>query len=69
MNPTFNHKWVYGKMHNWRLRGCKKNDNQTKSKSTTCLEGSTPNGGAITFEYHVGIAYNHHFGVYGQDRK
>jgi hypothetical protein len=56
-------------MHNWKLRGCKKNDNQTKTQSTTWVEGSTPEDGAITFEHHVGIAYNHHFGVYGQDRK
>jgi len=69
MNPTSNHKWVYGRMHNWRLSGCKENDNQTKSKRTTWVEDSTPKVGAIYIEHHVGIAYNHNFGVYGQDRK
>jgi len=47
-----NRKWIYGIMHNWRSKGCKKDVGQVKGKSTIWLKGSTPNCGFITFEHH-----------------
>ncbi len=45
------HKWIYGTMHNWRSKGCKKDVSQVKGKNTIRLKGSTPNHGFIAFEH------------------
>jgi hypothetical protein len=47
-----NHKWIYGIMHNWRSKGCKKDVSKVKGKNTIQLKGSTPNCGFIAFENH-----------------
>jgi hypothetical protein len=50
--PLHSHKWIYGIMHNWRSKGCRKYVNHVKGKNTIQLRSSTPNRGFFAFEHH-----------------